>query len=183
MYDPALLPNFDPSVFGLTAAKLAQQDVFGVDGKLVAPWDMATKLHPSTLVAVEANHIVYSFCKPSNPSTISAPAFPVHSHFLIPVLCQTFQVQAHRIQILEESPSPIGQPTASAPVLPAKKTPSRLFSQLSKALHLAPGANAKPEVTGPAHASPSCPPVTTIPVSSSSDVPTPAPSKRVTRSK
>ena len=76
LYDPALLPDFDPSIFGLTAAKLAQQDVVGIDGNLMAPWHMAEKLRPGTLVAVEANLIVYSFCKPSDPST-------VHINFLL----------------------------------------------------------------------------------------------------
>ena len=70
LYDPALLPDFDPTIFGLTAAKLAQQDILGVDGKLIAPWDMAEKLRPGTLVGVEANLIMYTFCKPSDPSTV-----------------------------------------------------------------------------------------------------------------
>lgn len=70
LYDPALLPDFDPSIFGLFKAKLAQQDVIGADGSLVAPWDMAEKLRPGALVAVEANLIVYAFCRPSDPSTV-----------------------------------------------------------------------------------------------------------------
>ena len=70
LYEPTLLPDFDPSIFGLNAAKLAQQDVLGIDGKLVAPWNMSETLRPGTLVAIEANLIVYSFCRPSDPSTV-----------------------------------------------------------------------------------------------------------------
>ena len=74
LYDPALLPDFDPSIFGLVRAKLAQQDVVDADGSLVAPWDMAEKLRPGALVAVEANLIVYAFCRPSDPSTVCTMA-------------------------------------------------------------------------------------------------------------
>ena len=52
------------------------QDVVGIDRNLMAPWHMAEKLCPGTLVAVEANLIVYSFCKPLDPST-------VHINFLL----------------------------------------------------------------------------------------------------
>jgi hypothetical protein len=44
-----------------------------MDGKLVGPWDMATALRPGTLVAIEANLIVYSFCKDPDPARVSIP--------------------------------------------------------------------------------------------------------------
>lgn len=77
LYDPALLPDFDPSIFGLNAAKLAQQEVLDPDENLIAPWDMPEKLRPGTLVAVEANLIVYNFCKPSDPSTVGTLIAPI----------------------------------------------------------------------------------------------------------
>jgi hypothetical protein len=83
LYDPTLLPDFDPSSFCLTTAKLAQQDVHGIDGNLMGPWDMAENLRPGTLVAIEAKLIVYSFCKPSDPSTVSVSIFPYICDFLI----------------------------------------------------------------------------------------------------
>lgn len=159
LYDPALLLDFDPSMFSLVAAKLAQQDVFGADGSLVAPWDMAEKLRPGTLVAVEANLIVYAFCKPSDPST-------------------TFQIQVRRVQVLEESAAPITDRPLLSPVSPAKKTLSKLFSRLSKSLRSAPGVNAETETTTPVRALSRA----TLQVTSSA-ASGPPPTKRVTRNK
>ena len=69
LYDPSLLPDFDPKLFGLVSAKLAQQEVYAKDAALVAPWDMRDSLRPGTLVAVEAALIIYHFCG-ANPSTV-----------------------------------------------------------------------------------------------------------------
>ena len=49
---------------------MAQRDLLGKDGKLIGPWDMAEALRPGTLVVVEANLIVYNFCKPTNIATV-----------------------------------------------------------------------------------------------------------------
>ena len=62
LYDPSLLPDFDPKLFGLVSAKLAQQEVFTKDGSLVAPWETKDSLRPGTFVAVEAALIIYHFC-------------------------------------------------------------------------------------------------------------------------
>ena len=69
LYDPSLLPDFDPRLFGLVSSKLAQQEVNAKDGTLVAPWEMKDALRPGTLVAVEAALIIYHFCG-SAPSTV-----------------------------------------------------------------------------------------------------------------
>jgi len=69
LYDPSLLPDFDPKLFGLVSAKLAQQEVTMKDGDLVAPWEMRSSLRSGTLVAVEAALIIYHFCGAS-PSTV-----------------------------------------------------------------------------------------------------------------
>ncbi|KAF9642412.1 hypothetical protein BDM02DRAFT_3133104 [Thelephora ganbajun] len=139
LYDPSLLPDFDPKLFGLVSTKLAQQEVFMKDSTLLPPWEMKDSLHPGTLVAVEAALIVYHFCGAS-PSTV-------------------FQVQARRVQILEESPLDI-EPTTPPIVAtsPAKRTPSKLFSSLTTPpRHLpdspsnssAPTKTSEPSASGP----------------------------------
>ena len=70
LYDVSVLPDYDPRIFNLGRAMLAQRDFIGVDGKLIGPWDMATALRPGTLVVVEANLIVYNFCKKTDPATV-----------------------------------------------------------------------------------------------------------------
>jgi hypothetical protein len=70
LYDPKVLANHDPKLFNLKMAKLAQQEILGKDGQLVAPWDMQTALRSGTLVAVEAALIIYNFCNPKDPGTV-----------------------------------------------------------------------------------------------------------------
>ena len=75
LYEPRLLPDYDPSIFDLRRALLAQQEIRDNAGKLVAPWDLQSALRPGTLVVVEATLIVYSFCS-ENPATVRiSPAF------------------------------------------------------------------------------------------------------------
>lgn len=50
--------------------------MLGADGSLVAPWDTVEKLRPGALVAVEANLIVYAFCRASDPSTVRIMVTP-----------------------------------------------------------------------------------------------------------
>jgi hypothetical protein len=69
LYNLSLLPDFDPKLFGLVSAKLAQQEVFTKEGELLPPWEMRDSVHPGTLVAVEAALIIYHFCGAS-PSTV-----------------------------------------------------------------------------------------------------------------
>ena len=68
------MPDADPRQFDLTNAKVTQRDLLGKDGKLIGLWDMAEALRPGTLVVVEANLIVYSFCKPTDAATVCATA-------------------------------------------------------------------------------------------------------------
>lgn len=75
LYDPSLLPDFDPKLFSLVSTKLAQQEVFTKDGTLVPPWEMKDSLRPGTLIAIKAALIVYHFCGAS-PSTVCTP-FPL----------------------------------------------------------------------------------------------------------
>ncbi|KAF9781686.1 hypothetical protein BJ322DRAFT_1023056 [Thelephora terrestris] len=89
LYEPRLLPDYDPSIFSLRRAMLAQQDIRDTDEKLIAPWETQVALHPGTLVSVEATLIVYSF-GPASASTV-------------------FQIQGRRIKILERSPLPLTQ--------------------------------------------------------------------------
>lgn len=70
LYEPSLLADYDTTLFKFKSAKLAQQEVYTPDGDLVAPWDAPNSLRPGTLVAVEANLIVYTFCRPKDPSTV-----------------------------------------------------------------------------------------------------------------
>ena len=81
LYDPSLLPDFDPKLFGLVFTKLAQQEVFTKDGALVPPWEMKDSLCPGTLVVIKAALIVYHFCGAS-PSTVctSILLFDIHSY-------------------------------------------------------------------------------------------------------
>ena len=74
LYDISLSPDYNSKLFDLKQAMLAQQDILGVDGKLIGPWDTATALRPGTLVAIEANLIVYSFCKKTDPGTVCPSA-------------------------------------------------------------------------------------------------------------
>ena len=177
LYDPTLLPDFDPAIFGLVSAKLAQQDVVGVDGNLVAPWDLADKLRPGTLVAIEANLIVYSFCKPSDPSTVSRIPHICDQPCSDPKSIQTFQLQVRRVQVLEESAAPATVRVTSAPVSPSKKSASGLFARLSKSAPTPTLSHGDSKVAESSRASTS----RTTPA----DTPAagPSPSKRVTRSK
>ena len=133
LYDPSLLPEFEPRLFGLVSAKLAQQEVNAKDGTLVAPWEMKDALRPGTLVAIEAAFIIYHFCG-SAPSTVCGLllcfAFPEGCALMLAQ--QVFQIQARRVQILEESPleiEPTAPPVVSAS--PTKRTPSKLFTSLA----------------------------------------------------
>jgi hypothetical protein len=73
LYDPKLLVDYDPVLFDLNLAKLAQQEILKKDGQLVAPWDMPAALCPGTLVAVEATMIIFNFCNPEDPGTVLTP--------------------------------------------------------------------------------------------------------------
>ena len=73
LYQPQLLPDYDPSIFGLGRALLAQQNIHDTADRLVAPWDLQSALRPGTLVVVEATLIVYSFCS-DNPATVRIPS-------------------------------------------------------------------------------------------------------------
>lgn len=72
LYEPSLLYDYDPALFKLKTAKLAQQEVYTSDNRLIAQWDVPNALRPGTLVGVEANLIVYTFCRPNDPSTVCA---------------------------------------------------------------------------------------------------------------
>lgn len=74
LYEPRLLPNYDPSIFSLRRAMLAQQDIQDTNGKLIAPWDTQVTLHPGTLVSIEATLIVYNF-GPGSTSTVCLSNF------------------------------------------------------------------------------------------------------------
>ena len=76
LYNVSVLPDYDPKIFALNQNILAQQDLRGKDCKLIGPWDMAAALCPGTLVAVEANLIVYSFCKKIDPAMVRL--LPLH---------------------------------------------------------------------------------------------------------
>jgi len=69
LYEPQILPDFDPTRFEFRKALLAQQEILNIEGKLVAPWDVQSVLRPGTLVAIEATLIVYSFCGDA-PATV-----------------------------------------------------------------------------------------------------------------
>ena len=73
LYEPTVLPDYDPRLFNLKKAKLAQQEIIGTDGNLIGPWDTAAALRPGTLVAIEANLIIYSFCNEMDPGTVRLP--------------------------------------------------------------------------------------------------------------
>ena len=75
LYEPRLQPDYDPSMFDLKKALLAQQEVYDTDGKLISPWDVRSALRPGTLVAVEATLVVYSFCSETPATVCVSPAF------------------------------------------------------------------------------------------------------------
>ena len=71
LYELSVLSDFDSRLFDpKNTTRLAQRELLGKDGKLIGPWDMPAALRPGTLVAVEANFIVYSFCKKTDPGTV-----------------------------------------------------------------------------------------------------------------
>jgi len=73
LYEPTVLSDYDPQLFALKKAKLAQQEIIGTDGNLIGPWDIATALRPGTLVVVEATLIIYNFCNEADPATVCPP--------------------------------------------------------------------------------------------------------------
>jgi len=77
LYEPTVLPDYDPRLFNLKKARLAQQEIIGTDDNLIGPWDTAAALRPGTLVAIEATLIIYNFCNEMDPGTVrlSPPAF------------------------------------------------------------------------------------------------------------
>lgn len=91
-YDPSRMPDYEARAFDLGRAHLVQQNMLGVDGELVPPWDAQSVFREGALIAVEANLLIYHFLEAGEKA----------SH--------RYQIAANRIMLLDPSPTTY-QPT------------------------------------------------------------------------
>ena len=69
-YHPSQLADFDPDVFRLESARLAQQPIQDPKGNYVVPWLAPEALRRGMLVNVEAKLTVHHFNVENDPSSV-----------------------------------------------------------------------------------------------------------------
>lgn len=56
-----MMDDYNPALFSLGDAHLVQQQMYDKNARLVPPWKAPEVFAPGTLVAVDANLVVYHF--------------------------------------------------------------------------------------------------------------------------
>ena len=127
MYDPDLLPDHRGDLFQHKNAKLVQHDIKDANDNLVAPWEMHDKLRPGTVVVVDSTLVCWHIPNKGLSRARKVRLTHYESCIRVPTkktIPKVYQVQGHRVQILNESSEPIEE--LDIPILPRKLEETRL---------------------------------------------------------
>ncbi|KAF9005691.1 hypothetical protein BDQ17DRAFT_1353584 [Cyathus striatus] len=113
LYDPALLKDYSPDYFQFKRAKLVQFPYEDANKKLIAPWDVHSKLRPGTLVTIEAKMICWLNTDRMKPHTLR----------------KNYHLQIVKVRVFADSDlpmHPLDTPKVLSPPSPeSSKTPAK----------------------------------------------------------